>query len=90
MVNYTESSVDITGLITGAEYQFQVVAQAVLDGETIMGQRSLLTSMSVLDVIVTTLPTISSGEEVCNASYIYYGELKVCVLGWSVLELNII
>ena len=58
-VNSTESSVDTTGLITGAEYQFQVVAQALVEGEIIMGQRSSLTNMSILDVIDATCPCSS-------------------------------
>ena len=58
-VDSTKSSVDITGLTTGAEYQFQVVAQALVDGEIIMGQRSSLTNMSKLVVVVTTFPCSS-------------------------------
>ena len=53
-VDSTERSVDITGLITGVEYQFQVVVQALVEGEIIMGQRSSLTNMSILDVVVAT------------------------------------
>ena len=50
VVPSTESSVDIAGLITGAEYQFQVTAQAEVGGEIIMGQRSSLTIMSIQHV----------------------------------------
>ena len=55
IVDSTESSVDITGLTTGVEYQFQVVAQALVEGEIIMGQRSSLTYISILDVVVAAL-----------------------------------
>ncbi len=58
-VDSTESSVDITGLTTGAEHQFQVVAQALVEGEISIGQRSSLTNMSILDVVVATFPCSS-------------------------------
>ena len=58
-VDSTDSSVDITGLTTGAQYQFQVVAQALVEGEIIMGQRSSLTNMSILDAVVATFPCSS-------------------------------
>ena len=58
-VDSTESSVAITGLTTGAEYQFQVVAQALVAGEIIMGQRSSQAYMSILDVVVATFPSSS-------------------------------
>ena len=39
-VSSSENSVALNNLLTDVEYQFQVVAVAVLDGETIMGERS--------------------------------------------------
>ena len=42
-----ESSVDIVGLITGAEYQFLVAAQAVVEGEIIVGCMSSHTVASL-------------------------------------------
>ena len=42
-------SVEISGLLTGEEYQFQVVAVADLDGNLTVGQRS---NSSVLEVVV--------------------------------------
>ena len=63
IVSSSESSVVITELITGEEYQFQMVAQAMVDSEIILGERSLLTNMSLLDIDITKCPpSISSGE----------------------------
>ena len=44
----------ITGLITGVVYRFQVMAQALVEGMIVLGERSLLT-----DIL---LPTASPGE----------------------------
>ena len=64
IVSSSESSVVITELITGEEYQFQMVAQAMVDSEIILGERSLLTDMLLLDTDITKCPpSISlSGE----------------------------
>ena len=76
VVPSTERSVDINGLITGAEYKFQVVAQAVVDGEIIVGKRSLLTGMSLLDVLLSTHPPSSTSTGIFNGKklklYIIY------------------
>ena len=47
----SDNSVVIEGLLNNVEYQFQVVAIAELDGDVIMGQRS------VLSRVVVALPT---------------------------------
>ena len=57
IVKSTESSVNITDLIIGAEYQFQVEAQAVVDGTTIFGQRSARIHKSLPEVIFPTATT---------------------------------
>ena len=64
VVPSSQSYVIITELITGEEYQFRVVAQALVDSKIILGERSLLTNMSLLDIDVTKFPpsTTSSGE----------------------------
>ena len=48
----TTNSVDIDGLDSNVEYQFQVVAIAVVNGETIEGERSEVNDDSML--VVTT------------------------------------
>ena len=48
----TTNSVDIDGLDSNVEYQFQVVATAVVNGETIVGERSEANDDSML--VVTT------------------------------------
>ena len=53
-VTTSDNSVVIEGLLNNVEYQFQVVAIAELDGDVIMGQRSLLS------VIVVVLPTTAT------------------------------
>ena len=42
------SSVVIEGLVSNVEYQFQVVAIAELDGDTITGERSMPTKVLVI------------------------------------------
>ena len=74
VVPSSESYVVITELITGEEYQFQVVAQSMEDGGIFLGKRSLLTDMSLLHIKVTKCSSIaSSGESlsVCMNIYIY-------------------
>ena len=51
----SDNSVVIEGLLNNAEYQFQVAAIAELDGDVIMGQRSLLSGIVV--ALPTTAPT---------------------------------
>ena len=51
----SDNSVVIEGLLNNVEYQFQVVAIAELDGDVIMGQRSLLSGIVV--ALPTTAPT---------------------------------
>ena len=50
----SDNSVVIEGLLNNVEYQFQVVVIAELDGDVIMGQRSLWSG------IVVALPTTAS------------------------------
>ena len=62
-VSSSQSYVIIDELITGGEYQFQVVAQATVDERTIVGKRSLLTDASIILLNdTTTLP-------ICTASF---------------------
>ena len=60
LVPSTESSVDIVGLIIGAEYQFVVAAQAEVEGEIIVGHMSMRTvvtlSHSTQPVLVVPRP----------------------------------
>ena len=53
----SDNSVVIEGLLNNVEYQFQVVAIAELDGDVIMGQRSLLCNV---EKIVVALPTVTT------------------------------
>ena len=60
VVPSTECSVDIVGLIIGAEYQFLVAAQAEVEGEIAVGHMSFLTVVtlphSTRPVTVAPLP----------------------------------
>ena len=47
VVPSTESSVDIVGLIIGAEYKFLVAAQAEVGGEIVVGHMSILTVVTL-------------------------------------------
>ena len=58
----SDNSVVIEGLLNNVEYQFQVVAIAELDGDVIIGQRSLLSG------IVVALPTTSTSLPITTAS----------------------
>ena len=46
----SDNSVVIEGLLNNVEYQFQVVAIAELDGDVIIGQRSLLSRIVVVNM----------------------------------------
>ena len=59
----SDSSVVIEGLLNNVEYQFEVVAIAELDGDVIMGQRSML---------IVAFPTT-----VTNSGYLLIKELQV-------------
>ena len=52
----SNNSVVIEGLLNNVEYQFQVVVIAELDGDVIMGQRSLLCNVEriVVALLITT------------------------------------
>ena len=56
----TESSVDIVGLISGAEYQFLMAAQAEVEGEIILGRMTVHTFVtpphSTRPVTVSSIP----------------------------------
>ena len=54
----TTNSVDIDGLDSNVEYQFQVVATAVVNGETIVGERSEVNDDSML-VVTSSMSTDS-------------------------------
>ena len=56
----SDNFVVIEGLLNNVEYQFQVVAIAELDGDVIMGQRSILDDMTVILVVFSTAGTTSS------------------------------
>ena len=51
----SDNSVVIEGLLNNVEYQFQVVAIAELDGDVIMGQRSILDDSAVVFVALPGL-----------------------------------
>jgi fibronectin type 3 domain-containing protein len=51
----SDNSVVIEGLVNNEEYQFQVAAIAVLDGEIITGRRSMLSTITVVGSSVTTI-----------------------------------
>ena len=61
-VNVTTStnSVVIHGLMNNEEYQFQVAAIAELDGDVIIGERSILNNMSVVALTITPTTQPSS------------------------------
>ena len=50
----SNNSVVIEGLLNNMEYQFQLVAIAELDGDLIMGQRSILNKMTIIVVVIPT------------------------------------
>ena len=67
----SDNSVVIEGLLNNVEYQFQVVAIAELDGDVIIGQRSLrhgivvalpttATSLPITTALTTTSPTTTA------------------------------
>ena len=60
-VSSSDNSVVIEGLLNNVEYQFQVVAIAELDGDVIMGQRSLLCNV---ERIVVALPTTTHTRDI--------------------------
>ena len=82
VVPSNERSMEIKGLITGAEYKFQVVAQADVDGEIIVGKRSLLTGMSLLDVLLATHPPSTTSTGIFNGE-----KLKLCII-YELLYIN--
>ena len=57
----TTNSVDIDGLDSNVEYQFQVVATAIVNGETIEGERSEVNNDS-LHVLTSPSATIPAGN----------------------------
>ena len=62
-VSSSNNSVVIEGLLNNVEYQFQVVAMAELDGDVIMGQRSLIFVVlptTTTSLPITTAPTITA------------------------------
>ena len=65
-VSSTESSVRITGLEAGQQYQFQVVVRIMFQGQSITGSRSELTMVTV---IVTTAPQPTEPVPNCGGSY---------------------
>jgi hypothetical protein len=66
-------SVVIEGLVNNEEYQFQVAVIAVLDGDMIIGQRSMLSTI-VVALPVTTMVVTSPPEpttEDLSGNYCY-------------------
>ena len=59
-----EHSVVITELITGAEYQVQVVAQTMVDDQIVLGEKSRPKKVSLQSANATILPQsrLSAGE----------------------------
>ena len=55
-IDSTTNSVDIDGLDSNVEYQFQVVAIAVVNGQTIVGERSEVNDDSML-VVTSSMST---------------------------------
>ena len=76
VVPSTESSVEIAGLITGAEYLFQMAAQAEVEGEIIVGHMSELTVATLTNftrpVTVAPLTKPNSIGEGLNMLYCVY------------------
>ena len=71
-IDSTTNSVDIDGLDSNVEYQFQVVAIAVVNGETIVGERSEVNDDSML-VVTSSMSTDSPrGTFVIYLFYIHY------------------
>ena len=58
-VPISDNSVVIEGLLNNVEYQFQVAAIAEVDGETIVGQRSIPDDMAVILVVFSAAGTTS-------------------------------
>ena len=58
----SDNSVVIEGLLNNVEYQFQVVAIAELDGDVIIGQRSLL--CNVERIVVASLPITTHTRDI--------------------------
>ena len=76
VVPSTESSVEIAGLITRAEYQFQVAAQAEVEGEVIVGHMSVYIVVtlphSTRPVTVATIPGSSKPNSLGEGFYMLY------------------
>ena len=69
----TTNSVDIDGLDSNVEYQFQVVAIAVVNGETIVGERSEVNDDSMLVVTSSDSPQ----GTFCDSHFVAF--LKLCI-----------
>ena len=52
-ISDTKNSVTITGLVSGAEYQFQVAVMAMFQGQQLMGRRSALKSVSIVPLHIS-------------------------------------
>ena len=63
-VSATLNSVDITNLVRGTEYIFEVLARAVVNGREVVGPRS---DPATQRVITTTAPSGGAGSRKCNA-----------------------
>ena len=59
----SDNSVVIEGLLNNVEYQFQVVAIAELDGDVIIGQRSIR-------MVTVKLCLMSEGESVSGSMFV--------------------
>jgi hypothetical protein len=58
----SDNSVVIEGLVNNEEYQFQVAVIAVLDGDMIIGQRSMLSTIVVALPVTTALPVTATED----------------------------
>ena len=72
----TTNSVDIDGLDSNVEYQFQVVAIAVVNGQTIEGERSEVNDDSML-VVTSSMSTDSPQGTFCDSHFVAF--LKLCI-----------
>jgi hypothetical protein len=74
----SDNSVVIEGLVNNEEYQFQVAVIAVLDGDMIIGQRSMLSTIVV--ALPVTTPVGPGDDSECSHMQ------KECVLSVTLMQ----
>ena len=77
-VSSTESSVRITGLEAGQQYQFQVVVRIVFRGQSFTGSRSELNDDTM--VTVTTAPQPTTPEPAPNCRGIHTASKEFIII----------